>query len=182
MLAVNTVLKVLDVSSNRSFDMSAHDGPGFAQELAVGLSDNGAMTSLNLSSNHMGKLVLLKQLRSQGMGLKDAMAQVAQLKDSPLGILALADAIKGNGALLSLNLSRNSIGADSIASITAALKRHAIEHQRPCISILLGDQDQHLLAHTKDLRALLVATSNLNPSHCMPAISAYLLKEIAEWL
>ena len=158
--------------------------------IANAIPDMRAMTSLNLSSNHMGKLVaqtathqvLLKQLRSQGMALKDAMAQVAQLEDSPLGILALADAIKGNGALLSLNLSRNSIGADSIASITAALKRHAIEHQRPCISIRLGDQDQHLLAQTKDLRALMVATSNLNPSRCMPAISDDLLKEIAEWL
>jgi hypothetical protein len=58
----------------------------------------------------------------------------------------------------------------------------SIEHQRPCISIRLADQHQHLLARTSDLRALLVATSNLNPSHCIPAISAYLLKEIAEWL
>ena len=86
------------------------------------------------------------------------------------------------GALFSLNLTRNNIGADGVASIAAALKRHAIEHQRPCISIRLGDQDQHLLARTKDLRALLVATSNLNPSRCIPAISAYLLKEIVEWL
>jgi hypothetical protein len=107
-------------------------------------------------------------------------------------------------ALFSLNLTRNNIDADGVASIAATLKRHAIEHQRSCISIHLGDQDQHLLARTKDLtttekwgglisrlllrallkdlRALLVATSNLNPSHCMPAISAYLLKEIAEWL
>jgi hypothetical protein len=86
------------------------------------------------------------------------------------------------GALFSLNLSTNNIGVDGVASLTAALKRHAIEHQRPCISIRLGDQDQHLLARTKDLRALLVATSNLNPSRCMPAISDDLLKEIAEWM
>jgi hypothetical protein len=85
-------------------------------------------------------------------------------------------------ALSSLDLSRNKIGADGVAFITAALKMHAIEHQRPCIGIRLGDQDQHFLARTKDLRALLVATSNLDPPHCMPAISAYLLKEIAEWL
>jgi hypothetical protein len=30
------------------------DGPGFAKEFAVGISDNGAMTSLNLSSNNIG--------------------------------------------------------------------------------------------------------------------------------
>jgi hypothetical protein len=85
-------------------------------------------------------------------------------------------------ALCSLDLSRNNIGADGVAFITAALMAHAIEHQRPCISIRLRDQDQHFWARTKDLRALLVATSNLNPSHCMPANSAYLLKDIAEWL
>jgi hypothetical protein len=87
--------------------------------IANAIPDMRAMTSLNLSSNHMGKLVaqtathqvLLKQLRSQGMALKDAMAQVAQLEDSPLGILALADAIKGNGALIKLDISSNQIGA-----------------------------------------------------------------------
>jgi Ran GTPase-activating protein (RanGAP) involved in mRNA processing and transport len=57
MLAVNTVLKVLDVSSNQSpaNDFSARDGPGFAQELAVGLSDNGALSLLNLTDNCIGE-------------------------------------------------------------------------------------------------------------------------------
>jgi hypothetical protein len=100
----------------------------------------------------------------------------------PAGIITLADAIADMAALCSLDLSRNNIGADGVAIITATLKTHAIENQRPCIGIRLGDQDQHFWARTKDLRALLVATSNLNPSHCMPAISAYLLKDIAEWL
>jgi hypothetical protein len=124
MLKANSVLKELDLSSNHVHPDYGGDAPGFAQELAIGIKDNEA--------------------------------------------------------LFSLNLSRNYIGADGVASLTAALKRHAIEHQRPCISICLGDQDQH--ARTKDLRALLVATSNLNPSHCMPAISDDLLKGIAEWL
>jgi hypothetical protein len=61
-----------------------------------------------------------------------------------------------------------------VTFITLALKMHAIKHQRPGISIRLGDQDHQFLARTKDLRALLVATSNLNPAHCTPAISAYL--------
>jgi hypothetical protein len=100
----------------------------------------------------------------------------------PAGIITLADAIADMAALCSLDLSRNNIGADGVAFITAALKTHAIEQQRPCINIRLGDQDQHFWARTKDLRALLVATSNLNPPHCMPAISAYLLKDIAERL
>jgi Ran GTPase-activating protein (RanGAP) involved in mRNA processing and transport len=56
-LANNSTLKELDVSSNtwqdRYGDLQG-DGPGFAQELAVGIKDNGAMTSLNLASNGLG--------------------------------------------------------------------------------------------------------------------------------
>jgi uncharacterized protein YecA (UPF0149 family) len=86
------------------------------------------------------------------------------------------------GVLSSLDLTNNSIGADGLAFVTAAMKTYAIEHQRPCISIRLGDQDQQCLALTKDLRALMVATSNLSPSHWLPAISIDPLKEIAAWL
>ena len=51
MLAANTVLKELDLSDNTG--RGARDGAGFAQELAVGIRDNGAMTSLNLASNRL---------------------------------------------------------------------------------------------------------------------------------
>ena len=54
-LAANSVLKELDLSSNAweydAYDDVHADGAGFAQELAVGIKDNGAMTSLNLASN-----------------------------------------------------------------------------------------------------------------------------------
>ena len=56
-LANNSTLKELDVSSNIWKDEYGNcegDGPGFAQELAVGVKDNGAMTSLNLASNQLG--------------------------------------------------------------------------------------------------------------------------------
>jgi hypothetical protein len=58
MLATNTVLKVLDLSSNNwmqygNFGDLMGDGPGFAKELAVGISGNGAITSLNLASNKL---------------------------------------------------------------------------------------------------------------------------------
>ena len=49
MLASNTSLKVLDLSDN--YGVGARDGPGFAQELAVGLRANGALASLDLSQN-----------------------------------------------------------------------------------------------------------------------------------
>ena len=34
------------------------DGPGFAKELAAGVSANGALASLNISSNNLGELVM----------------------------------------------------------------------------------------------------------------------------
>jgi hypothetical protein len=133
--------------------------------LANVISDMGALVKLDASRNHM-------------FGESDK-----------TGITAWADVLKASTSITELNLAKNYInGADAkalapaISSLTAALKRRTIEHQRPCTSIRLGYQDQHLLARTKDLRALMVATSNLNPSRCMPAISDDLLKEIAEWL
>jgi hypothetical protein len=57
-LAGNSVLAELDVSGNnwldRRYGSLRGDGPGFAQELAVGIRDNGALTSLNLASNRLG--------------------------------------------------------------------------------------------------------------------------------
>jgi Ran GTPase-activating protein (RanGAP) involved in mRNA processing and transport len=58
-LAGNSVLKEIDLSSN--FDGDSSNSIEFAQELAVGIRDNGALTSLNLSSNNLraegGKIV-----------------------------------------------------------------------------------------------------------------------------
>ena len=57
-LAQNSVLKELDLSSNNWDDTqdggTKGDGPGFAKELADGIKNNGAMTSLNLSHNSLG--------------------------------------------------------------------------------------------------------------------------------
>ncbi len=54
-LKTNTVLKELDVSDNMQKDMHGRvnggDGPGFAKELAAGVSANGALTSLNVSED-----------------------------------------------------------------------------------------------------------------------------------
>jgi hypothetical protein len=162
-IALSDAIK--DMRAMTKFDISSNDiRADGGKALAEGLKGNQVIKELNFSGNGLG-------YNSNG-------------DTDTSGIIAIADVIPGMGALCSLDLSRNNIFADGVAFITAALKTHAIEYQRPCISIRLGDQDQHFLARTKlkDLRALLVATSNLNPSHCMPAISAYLLKDIAEWL
>jgi hypothetical protein len=59
MLAANTVLKELDVSSNcwdlrMQGDQAGGDGPEFAQEISKGLSDNGALMKLDISNNNIG--------------------------------------------------------------------------------------------------------------------------------
>jgi hypothetical protein len=52
-LAGNSVLTELDLS-DQAANTSHDDGPGFATELAVGISDNGALTKLDISNNCIG--------------------------------------------------------------------------------------------------------------------------------
>jgi hypothetical protein len=54
MLKANSVLKELDLSDNSVPGYDGGDAAGFALELALGIKDNGAMTSLNLASNELG--------------------------------------------------------------------------------------------------------------------------------
>ena len=51
-LAKNSVLKELDISGDGYFE--GIDGPGFAKGIADGIKNNGALTSLDLSSNDIG--------------------------------------------------------------------------------------------------------------------------------
>ena len=54
-LTANSTLKELDVSSNTWIEdhRPKGDGPGFAQELAVGVAASRALTLLNLASNFL---------------------------------------------------------------------------------------------------------------------------------
>jgi hypothetical protein len=66
-----------------------------------------------------------------------------------------------------------------LVALSRATKDHAIKHQRACIC-LIGHERM-----TKDLRALLVATCNLDLKylHWLPTIGTETLcKEIARWL
>ena len=94
MLAVNTVLKELDVSANTSYQC---DSVGFAQELAVGISDNGTLSKLDASDNHM-------------FGKKDK-----------AGITAWADALKANTSITELNLTKNKISANDTKILAPAI-------------------------------------------------------------
>jgi hypothetical protein len=54
MLKVNSVLKELDLSNNYVNPYSGGDGPGFAQELALGIKDNGAISQFTFSGDGHG--------------------------------------------------------------------------------------------------------------------------------
>jgi hypothetical protein len=51
MLKSNSTLKELDLSSNYDYHAGATDGPGFAQELALGIKDNGALKKIDARDN-----------------------------------------------------------------------------------------------------------------------------------
>ena len=72
MLKANSVLKELDLSSNYVNPDGGGDAPGFAQELAVGIKDNGVMMSLDISNNNLGQLVLPEGWRVQAQDGKNA--------------------------------------------------------------------------------------------------------------
>jgi hypothetical protein len=184
MLAVNSTLQELDISGSAAYNNSK-GGPSFAQALSVGISGNGAMTSLSLADN------MLCGINKYGNGTYDASgkwplallvtaAAVTHVQPC-IGIIALANAIPDMGALASLDLTKNGIGAGPMASISRVLKRRAIQHQRAC-ACLVG----HELT-TKDVRALLVATYNLNPRCWLLAIRKEqlckdIVHDIATWL
>jgi hypothetical protein len=91
--------------------------------------------------------------------------------------IMLAAEIIDNGGLLSLDLTDNMLGERDMANIICVLKEHAIQHHRAC-ACLVGYEFM-----TKDLRALLVATYNLDPRCWLLAIRIeQLCKDIASWL
>jgi hypothetical protein len=117
MLAVNTVLKELDVSENMYYDC---DGVGFAQELAVGLRDNEALTRLDISKNRLfdddggpaGKA--LGEMLAVNFSLQEldvsGTARYRSSKGGPSFARALSTVISDNGSLSFLDISNNSIG------------------------------------------------------------------------
>jgi hypothetical protein len=126
-LASNSTPKELDVSSNIWKDGYGNlqgDGPGFAQELAVGVKDNGALSVLSLKDNRLAT-------KEGGKALAQALANNSALKeldvssnvwkelgrdkgDGPGFAQELAVGIKDNGALSLLNLTDNDIGEERV--------------------------------------------------------------------
>jgi hypothetical protein len=118
-LKANSVLTELDISSNfDQYNATSQDGAGFAQALAVGLIDNGALLVLSLKDNGLGteeggKVIggmlkgnsVLKELGLSGNGVCPAS------ENSPKFVVALSPGLTDNGTLTKLDISSNYIAA-----------------------------------------------------------------------
>jgi hypothetical protein len=142
MLKGNSVLKELDLSSNAGF--YGEDGPGFAQELAVGIKDNGALSKLTFSGDQRKGYGYSKdsepvtmclgmaqaEFSNKGLGITGAIIVGAWITHMDYGSLlvlslevnylraeggkALAAALKGNQVITELNVSYNELGRNAM--------------------------------------------------------------------
>ena len=142
----NTVLKELDVSNNYDrYDRRPQDSVGFAQEFAVGLRSNRALTSLNISNNNIGKFVLPTEWRAVPKYDYSSVENKYKHVDGreqekhpgkPEGFIAIADAIKTNKTLETIRMGRNKInGAEAgkalanVVAINTTLKELDLSSQ-----------------------------------------------------
>jgi hypothetical protein len=118
-LVTNSILRELDVSNNVDGVIAAStktDGPGFAQELAVGIKDNGTMTSLDVSSNTIGLIdIFPDDWRSRDDDGQAPFIHAGGREQNvvPEGanssaVIALANAIKDMGAMSKFTFSGDS--------------------------------------------------------------------------
>jgi hypothetical protein len=110
-----------------------HLGAGDAVLIANDISDMGALTSLNLSSNEIGQVAegplpggwkskQNKSLHIRWVRVEDGHEQSAYPGEvKPFGLIALANAIPGMGALTSLNLAFNGLDVEGAKIIAAVL-------------------------------------------------------------
>jgi hypothetical protein len=141
-LAVNSVLKELDLSCNAWDDDSSSDdddsdeedadGPGFAQELAHGIKDNGSLSVLDLCCNGIGhcndlppgwSLHLENREEYRYKHTNGQHQEQAPSGAKSTGVAALANAICNNGAMTSLNLTLNSLGIEGAKIIADILPK-----------------------------------------------------------
>jgi Ran GTPase-activating protein (RanGAP) involved in mRNA processing and transport len=119
MLSGNSTLKDLDLSGCR-IDSDA------AQGISKGVAGNGAMASLNLSSNNL----VINKWRAKDNDNRSPWVHLdgrTQRGKRPIdldvsGIVAIANAIKDMGALTSLDLSSNNLKDEGGKIVAEAIK------------------------------------------------------------
>jgi hypothetical protein len=134
MLAANTALKELDLSSNNWGDSwnRKGDGPGFAQELSVGIKDNGALSSANLLKNDIGidQARALVSILKEHPTLKslcgnkggETQLDMSGKMEGAADAIMLAPEIIDNGALSVTNFMGNQIGKEQLAKLQEIMR------------------------------------------------------------
>jgi hypothetical protein len=176
MLKVNSVLKELDLSDNRPD--SGGDPVGFAQELAAGIKDNGAMTKLDISKCELmaegGKALaaglkgnqLMMELNVAGNRLGQNVSGGRYVSDMS-GVIALADVMPDMGALLVLSLNSNSLGPGGGKALAEGLRGNSVIEE-------LNLADNKLTDYGNDMSGV-VAIADVIPG--MGALSVLSLKD-----
>ena len=136
MLFANTSLQTLDLSGYGPHHKSSSDRE-FVKEFAFGLAANGALTSLNLSNNHIGESALPSGWEYSGRSLTNKQPIYINLSEhkvhygfpgKPEGIDALKDAIKMNTTLTNLHIGNNGFDrVENFQDILNAVKSSNIQ-------------------------------------------------------
>jgi Leucine-rich repeat (LRR) protein len=116
MLMSNTTLKELNISSN---DLDEE----CAQILAPAISDNGAMTKLDMSKNHFTGAAAGKVIRDMLTGnstLKDL--DLSRCRIDSGAAKGISEGFAGNRALTSLDLSSNNLQAEGAKIVAEAIE------------------------------------------------------------
>ena len=99
-------------------------------------SNKGALTSLNISANQLGKnaapagftRVAAEMISTDSEDDEyehaDGRRVTRRRGGKPEGVITLANSIKNNGALTSLNLTSNLLGAEGAKHVAEAIKGH----------------------------------------------------------
>jgi hypothetical protein len=140
MLKVNSVLKELDLSGNTISIYEGGDGPGFAQELALGIKDNGGISSINLLKNHIPveqaqelvkimhaklKLITLCGLSKEETELDFSGRFGCGIKQQDLGAgdaVLIANDISDMGGISIVNVLSNSIGDEQAQELIKVMQ------------------------------------------------------------
>ena len=116
---------------NRNFPVIKFDQGSFAQGLAVGLSDNGALTSLDISNNSIGEQDYVngwkpydgehfKYIRDKNDGTEGKYDFSNELPEGcgPNGAIAIATAIKNNRAMVTCKINKFALPIKDIKTKT----------------------------------------------------------------
>ncbi|EOD07651.1 hypothetical protein EMIHUDRAFT_218141 [Emiliania huxleyi CCMP1516] len=130
-----TVLDLSDMKYSSIADLSGMEYSSFTDVAAIAdtLTGNEVLTDLNLSGNNIGGgtgWIKASEVKgeSKEVGAKgvDYDGELKLVNVVQTGVLAIADALKGNGVLTTLALPDNNIGPGGAAAIAEALRGNVV--------------------------------------------------------